>query len=704
MGVVGGLKITSYTGHVTTAKNIARDKWERFLMGREEAKAHDRNIIETKNKKMKRFYLTLFVGLLTAVSSMAGVTVLSSDDGTSVTIAVEGDAGQIGQAAAEVWNGYVFTDAIGNDDRQKITLATNITITGKISAVDIRALTCECYDASNSRSFGVEKLDMSGAEIDKIGYYKNGYGNYEMDFVWNSRKMNYLKTLLLPKVTNATELAGDSPFTYAFCPFCSWCPNVESVVIGEGVTAIGDYSFGNCIKLSSVTFPEGLKSIGKGAFTQCSISKITFPNTLEVIDSVAFNNPKSASIETLVFPASLKKIGNQAFALNRVKDVYFLGSSCPEVDDAVFDNASYNGNGGYSSELNSATVAERSMYFNNDYPIAILHLPSNLTEAEKLKFTDVTRSYSINDKYLGEQKKWPNLQEMTKAYNTACNGTLFDGKTSYEQYKGWHKFVLVSYDATEESSSEWDFSKYQQDLWWTIMLPFNMTKGDVKEVFGDGTEVCKFSKVERDATAKKIRLEFKDEQCQVDDKADSATVIEAFHSYMIHPHGTGTNKFAYQTEVENVVATQVTASDGKQYEFIGNHYSQSESGGVVYAPQYSYGLGVKSNGDHALFFHTATNRTWSQWTAVVRQADGGTDYDDFFKKSATGSSKTSFSSVFGPEGTSDIITIEVEAGADDGRTVDNRIYSMSGTLMSNGNANTLPKGLYIRNGKKFIVK
>jgi len=670
-------------------------------MGREEAKVHDRNIIETKNKKMKRFYLTLFVGLLTAVSSMAGVTVLSSDDGTSVTIAVEGDAGQIGQAAAETWNGYVFTESIGEEGKRKITLATSLTITGKINATDMKALTWQCCHVTKSST---ERLDMSNAEIDHIsGGSADSPMKWDFDDSGYYLKFENLKTLLLPKVTGTDRTLANSPVSW-FNIFSVWCPNVESVVIGEGVTAIGDYSFGNCQKLSSVTFPEGLKSIGKGAFTQCSISKITFPNTLEVIDSVAFNNPKSASIETLVFPPSLKKIGNQAFALNRVKDIYFLGSSCPEVDDAAFDNASYTGNGGFSSELNSATVAERSMYFNNDYPIAILHLPSNLTEAEKLKFTDVTRSYSINDKYLGEQKKWPNLQEMTKAYDTACNGTLFNGTTLYEQYKGWHKFVLVSYDATEESSSEWDFSKYQQDLWWTIMLPFNMTKGDVKEVFGDGTEVCKFSKVERDATAKKIRLEFKDEQCQVDDKADSATVIEAFHSYMIHPHGTNTNKFAYQTEVENVVATQVTASDGKQYEFIGNHYSQSESGGAVYAPQYSYGLGVKNNGDHALFFHTATNRTWSQWTAVVRQADGGTDYDDFFKKSATGSSKTSFSSVFGPEGTSDIITIEVEAGADDGRTVDNRIYSMSGTLMSNGNANTLPKGLYIRNGKKFIVK
>lgn len=670
-------------------------------MGREEAKAHDRNIIETKNKKMKRFYLTLFVGLLTAVSSMAGVTVTSNDGEMSVTIAVEGDAGQIGQAAAETWNGYVFTESIGEEEKRKITLATSMTITGKINATDMKALTWQCCHVAKSPT---ERLDMSNAEIDHIsGGTADSPMKWDFDDSGYYLGFNNLKTLLLPKVTGTDRTLANSPVSW-FNIFSVWCHNVESVVIGEGVTAIGDYSFGNCQKLSSVTFPEELKSIGKGAFTQCSISKITFPNTLEVIDADAFNNPVSASIETLVFPASLKKIGNQAFALNRVKDIYFLGSSCPEVDDDAFDNTSYTGNGGYSSKLNSATVAERSMYYNGNYPIAILHLPSNLTEAEKLKFTDVTRSYSINDKYLGEQKKWPNLQEMTKAYDTACNGTLFNGTTSYEQYKGWHKFVLVSYDATEESSSEWDFSKYQQDLWWTIMLPFNMTKGDVKEVFGDSTEVCKFSKVERDATAKKIRLEFKDEQCQVDDKADSATVIEAFHSYMIHPHGTGTNKFAYQAEVENVVATQVTASDGKQYDFIGNHYSQSESGGAVYAPQYSYGLGVKSNGDHALFFHTATNRTWSQWTAVVRQAEGGTDYDDFFKKSATGSSKTSFSSVFGLDGTSDIITIEVEAGADDGRTVDNRIYSMSGMLMSNGNAHTLPKGLYIRNGKKFIVK
>jgi len=49
------------------------------------------------------------------------------------------------------------------------------------------------------------------------------------------------------------------------------CGNLTSVVIGDGVTAVGDSAFDGCSKLTSVTFAEGsqLSSIGKGAFNNC---------------------------------------------------------------------------------------------------------------------------------------------------------------------------------------------------------------------------------------------------------------------------------------------------------------------------------------------------------------------------------------------------------------------------------------------------
>jgi len=646
---------------------------------------------------MRKFYFSLLVGLLTAVTSRADVAVTSSDDGKSVTIAVTGDAGQIGTTTTLYGNPYSsFTEAISEESQKKITSATTITITGKICAADIQALTYQCNEANNDSPV-TEKLDMSGAEIEKITCEDNST-KWDFDATGWYKGFPSLKTLLLPKVTGADGTLAKNTHSY-FSPFWAWCKNVESVVIGEGITAIGENCFSGCSKLSSVKFPAGLKTIGKRAFAQCNFKAISFPNTLEEVGEEAFCNPTGEnSIETLVFPASLKKIGKNAFLTNRVKDVYFLGTTCPEVDDEAFDTQSYNGNNGYSVNNSTADTegVERNDYGNGEYPIAILHLNPNLTEEEKMKFTDIMRSYSYKDKYVGSQKMWPKHDEMSASYNTACNGTLIDGTTSYGKYKGLHKFVLVSYDATTPTSDEWDFSKYSSDLWWTIMVPFDMAKSDVKEVFGDGTEVCKFSAVKRDVDNKKITLEFKDEQCQVESKADNDVVIEVFHSYMIHPHGEGTFKFAYQTEVENVVATEVTASDGAKYDFIGNHYSQAERATKICAPQYSYGLGVKSDGSHALFFHGTANRTWSQWTAIVRQSVNGTDYDDFF------SSNSKLSSAFGTDGTSAIKTVEIEARAERSNAADNRIYSISGTLMSNGNV--LPKELYIKNGKKFIIK
>ncbi len=45
---------------------------------------------------------------------------------------------------------------------------------------------------------------------------------------------------------------------------------ITSVVIGEGITSIGNYAFYGYDHLTSVTIPSSVKSIGEGAFTKCS--------------------------------------------------------------------------------------------------------------------------------------------------------------------------------------------------------------------------------------------------------------------------------------------------------------------------------------------------------------------------------------------------------------------------------------------------
>lgn len=56
----------------------------------------------------------------------------------------------------------------------------------------------------------------------------------------------------------------------AIKPSAFWRAIVESVIIPNGVTSIGEYAFSHCLNLSSITIPDSVTSIGECAFEFCS--------------------------------------------------------------------------------------------------------------------------------------------------------------------------------------------------------------------------------------------------------------------------------------------------------------------------------------------------------------------------------------------------------------------------------------------------
>ena len=54
-------------------------------------------------------------------------------------------------------------------------------------------------------------------------------------------------------------------------------------------TSIGDSAFSRCFKLTSITIPDGVTSIGDYAFEECSITSITIPNSVTSIGDRAFS-------------------------------------------------------------------------------------------------------------------------------------------------------------------------------------------------------------------------------------------------------------------------------------------------------------------------------------------------------------------------------------------------------------------------------
>ncbi len=85
---------------------------------------------------------------------------------------------------------------------------------------------------------------------------------------------------------------------------------IPTEIEGMPVTKIGATVFyGSTI--TSIVIPEGVTSIGSGAFWHCkSLSDVTLPSTLTTIESYAFNDCQA--LETIDIPESVTYIGNAA--------------------------------------------------------------------------------------------------------------------------------------------------------------------------------------------------------------------------------------------------------------------------------------------------------------------------------------------------------------------------------------------------------
>ncbi len=87
---------------------------------------------------------------------------------------------------------------------------------------------------------------------------------------------------------------------------------IKTVEIDPRITTIANYAFYECTNLKKVTLPEGIVTIGKGAFKASGIEDINFPSTLTRIAEAAFDN--CTSLVHLNLNAGLTNIENYAFA------------------------------------------------------------------------------------------------------------------------------------------------------------------------------------------------------------------------------------------------------------------------------------------------------------------------------------------------------------------------------------------------------
>ena len=116
-------------------------------------------------------------------------------------------------------------------------------------------------------------------------------------------------------------------------------PKLTSVTIPDGVTSIGKYAFQDCKSITNISIPDTVTSIDFAAFWGCeSLTSINIPDSITSISDYTFYNCGFTSIN---IPNSVNSIGIEAFSgCKKLSKINFKGTE--EQWNAISKSAAWN--------------------------------------------------------------------------------------------------------------------------------------------------------------------------------------------------------------------------------------------------------------------------------------------------------------------------------------------------------------------------
>ena len=213
---------------------------------------------------------------------------------------------------------------------------------------------------------------------------------------------------------------------------------------------------------------------------------------------------------------------------------------------------------------------------------------------------------------------------------------------------------------------------FRSDRWYSVVLPFSVSQKQMKSVFGDGVKVLHYS----DVTGTDLNL------------------FEHFYQMIVG----GTPVLVKPSkEVPNPVFNNVTLTSKTVVDIENTGFKCTGSWDNVDFPEYSYFIDAKTNSFYQY------DPTKVETGTVKPHAGAFRSWVIASENASTAKQLTMHINGIEEQGETTAIWNAI-SGNDDAEVATKGIYSLSGQKMNAADTSSLPKGIYIVNGKKFIVK
>ena len=274
---------------------------------------------------------------------------------------------------------------------------------GDISKWDVSNVKDMTYMFRSSRFSG----DISGWNVDKVEYFfpMFDYSRLSDDhkparFRLNrpaeapvlEGKLNWMEVSFSLSADGVCVVSGDLGENHSYGSYLGYdvykLP-IKHLVIAEGVTGIGDYTFEIWSQIEELTLPSSLIRIGRDAFGRCrSIKRINFSDGLQEIEGGAFC---SCPVGKLDLPNTLTKIGACSFSgFDQLVELN-LPDSVVSIGPGAFRNCSSL----RSVKLPAHLKVISESTFSQCKALEQVQMPEDLEEIEKYAFLDCLNIKSV---------------------------------------------------------------------------------------------------------------------------------------------------------------------------------------------------------------------------------------------------------------------------------------------------------------------